>query len=248
MTRQAKKERERYYLERFFLAHGESLEKVVDGEAPDFVVKPTHKNEEIGIEVTEIFRLTEAEELPRQAIETFQAQVLARAEQLWEIRKGPNIEVWAHFNRDFEFKSGNVEAFAEELVSAVERSLPAPSTYRIIHCDWDNYDWFPNSLSYFAIARLPTYSQSYWHVSDADFLPVLTPKELQTVISQKNEADYSIKDGSSWLVIVADGTRPSSSFEIRAVMLDAVYESRFDRTFLFDPMGDHLFQLKTRKP
>jgi len=76
---------------------------------------------------------------------------------------------------------------------------------------------------------------AHWNVSRAGWVAPLTPERLQTPISKKSAKidAYQAAAQENWLLIVADGMKPSQAFSVPPDFPTDKVSSAFERTFFY---------------
>ena len=87
-----------------------------------------------------------------------------------------------------------------------------------------------------------------WSLPYASFIPESTAEALQAVIGNKapNLAAYRKRADDVWLVIISGTQGLLSMLDLDAGLLDAEYETGFDRLFLFRTFSGEVHELKRR--
>jgi len=106
---------------------------------------------------------------------------------------------------------------------------------------------FPEEVDTIHIRRLPSAVRGFWNAPNSGWLPDCSSEQIQAVIDKKNKRviDYRQHCTSIWLVIVIDGFRISSSFNLPRKIRNHHYRSDFDRTFLLNNVMPNSFRLIT---
>ncbi|HEY3368784.1 MAG TPA: hypothetical protein VGK74_27320 [Symbiobacteriaceae bacterium] len=221
---------------------------IPDGEGPDFVV-PTDQRE-IGVEVTELVREAPQTGIGRRQMEGIREQVLAGAKRLWDEAGQPFLEAHVHFNEHHTPSKKDISRVAGELVTFVRAHVPAVGEH--LHFSWHDSGpiALPTEVHAINIIRLASHTRSYWLSPDSDWEATLSVEQLQARITAKNRkaARYRSAVETVWLLIVLDSRRLSGWFDFQGAALEAVYESMFDRIFLFDRFTATVRELATRRP
>lgn len=230
-----KKDREEHFLTRFKRSYEGFPEGTTEpGENPDFrVYTPTRI---VGIELTDYYRIAPASRRLIQEQESLRDQVVARARQRYEVMGGPPLYVSIVFNMSLDIRKRDVLALTEPLVNLVAHAIPDVDGTVVINHRSDQHQYMPVELSSLLIARPPTLTQNFWYTAQADIVPGCTPTEIQAAIDKKRDkiSQYRRSVDEIWLLIVLDGTKPSSSVDIPTETRRYVYRSGFDKTFLFE--------------
>lgn len=244
-----KKANELSHVASFLTASGiqGALMPIPDGAGPDFIVATDRG--EIGIEVTEVVREATRSGISRRQMEGIREQVLAGAKKLWEEARGPCLEVHVHFNEHRTSSKKDISRVAAELAPFVRAHVPPVG--ESLHLNRHNREAaaLPKEVSAIGIIRLASHTRSYWLSPDADWEATLSVEQLQARITAKNSkaARYRSAVGTVWLLIVLDSRRLSGWFDFQGAALEAVYESMFDRIFLFDRFRATIRELATRR-
>lgn len=142
------------------------------------------------------------------------------------------------------YRKAQIRALAARLCTVVEAQLPTVDTWTRIEFDWERRDDFlPEQFTSVRVIRPSSHDRSYWNGADAGYLAPLTVTEMQGAIDSKSAADYRLAGAESWLLVVADSRRISSSFDIPDDVAKHPYRTRFDRLFLLDTFPNRVFEL-----
>lgn len=244
MNKTKKEITERFYLS--ILAKQRSdlpLETPTKGECPDFVWD--EMEQPLGIEITRLFRDAREGERPMQAQESDQRTTVELARQLYEKRNLPNLDIRVIFGNT-EIKKSRRGFLAGKLADLIQQYLPAPDSWIRFDNDFED-DSIPEEISYLSIARLEGLTRNHWSVSDAGFVQEDFVLELQKKIDEKNLRlqQYLKKCSQCWLLIVAEGTGPSSFFDLNENTAHHCYHSLFERTFFMEAFTHKVFELNT---
>lgn len=241
-------ERELAHLLAFKEAHPSFPEGEIPREGrnskPDFrVVSPEHV---VGVEHTEIYHEQSGRGIPQQARETYTERITQRAQEIYQSGNNPPVWVWPHFTTNAQLGTDNVEELAEDLAEIVEHNLPEKNSSVELKQSWSPDDPLPRQFSVIQILRYGDVQQP-WFPPMAGAEPEVPTSYIQERIQDKNTkiTEYRDRCDHIWLLLVVDGSRPSTFFDIAGEALDNVYESRFDQTYLFDFQRKQVHELKT---
>ncbi len=229
-----KKDRERHQLETFKAKFSEfPTGTIVPGEEPDFLVE--NRGRLVGIEVTEFYRGTPANEMPRQASESLKNQIVERARSIFEENGGPFLIVYVYFGFHIELRKNRVAELASKLAIIVSDNPVNVGETIVLENQWDDLSYFPQEFISIDILRPFEVTQPLWAVPDADVIPKFSIEAVQQVIDKKNVLTpaYRKRSQELWLLII-HGFTLSSTFEDEREVLGHTYSSDFDRIFLFD--------------
>lgn len=227
-----KKRHERFLLERFIDASRLPLDIVEERETPDFLVRFDERY--IGIEVTQLFVSHDANGPLLQAQEAISSRIVSKARKLYEMAGGPPAHVSAHFYMNRDLRNLNRDNLARRLADVVLQ-LNLVSGQR---SDWRRGAGNGDLAEYIAFVHalgVPTRDMAHWGVPRAGWVAPVTAEALQARIKQKAErlVKYQETVPETWLVIVADGTKPSQLFEVRPDFNAGDILSPFARTFFY---------------
>ena len=209
---------------------------------PDLVAD--FDDQQIALEVTEIFVPSDGARVPYQAVENYRQQLLETCEVDWHRHGNPAVEVHVHFNPSATILKNQIGALAAQLCKAIVTHLPSADGYAELEFDWDRRDSFlPEQVAAIQVLRLPAGYESHWLGADAGFIGSLTRALVQDRIDRKRRGNYREGTAASWLLIVADGRRVSGTFSISESLTEHRYHSQFDRVFLLEIFSKRAFEL-----
>jgi hypothetical protein len=240
MTREAKKSRERRFVDEWRTVEGSfPTGDLRDHERPDFLVLA--RDQQFGIEVTEL--LVPSGTNPSQiARENFQEQVVNLGARIHTDLGGPALDVAVYFGMGTPVTKKRFRELARALVDVVQDNTPIDGT-----SEWTNDSLRDLELTYVRVLRSAVLTEPAWHVSHSGWVPDAEPSWIQNVIDKK--ADFRSTELSLdriWLLIVSEGFRVSSVAFFNASVTESSYNSPFGRTFLFDRMHRRSIELLTR--
>jgi hypothetical protein len=212
---------------------------------PDFRVFSAQRV--VGIEHTEIYHKGGGRGIPLQARETYMEQITRRAQKIYESRENPPVSVWPSFSTNARLGSSNVDSLAEQLADIVEDNLPPKGESADLKQSWSAADRLPRQFYAVRILRYGGPDAQFWFPPMSGFEPELPVSLVKERIEAKNakRSDYRSRCDAVWLLIVVDGSRPSTFFDVSGQALRETYDSSFDRTYLFDFQKREAHQLAT---
>lgn len=242
LTPVEQKDRERHQLEVFKASYSNfPTGTIVEAEGPDFLVEQPSAT--VGIELTEMFRTTAPNEVPRQAIESLMKQIVYRAQSNFEKAGGPALYVYVHFAPRVELRKSQVADLAQ-CISRIVADHPIALDQHIELHDGN----LPEQICLINILRPSFITDALWAAPDGGAVPHLSVEAIQSRIDEKNCKIPSYRNkasGEIWLVIVHGF--PMSSWFVRSdAALEHIYKSGFDRVFLFDMFRQLVDPLTTR--
>lgn len=151
MTRQAKKNLERLYLDRVRdLLTGFPVGAIDECERPDFLVNTADCV--IGIEITELHRANDSQPVPMQGREAVRNQIVQRAKALYDGKSATPIDCSVHL-KDLSYRRTDIEPLAAKIAALATRNIPAEGTLaRREQFDWVNREYFPEEVDYIRVA------------------------------------------------------------------------------------------------
>ena len=248
----SKDELERRHVAAFLASidHQATAEHLPAGVGPDFGAR--QDDTVIGIELTRVYREDRERGMPHRQVEGIWDQVLAGAHTEWLGLGLPPVTVYVSTIPGAVPARIDIARVVSELVSFVSTRIPAENENASYEPDWRS--WTPSTLPE-AVARIdigrPSYhTTTYWFMPRSGMVPDLSPELLQRSIDAKSAKlrRYSAPPPSNWLVLIVEGSAPSSTFTITPEALGHVYESAFHRTFLFDAFARRTHELTTGRP
>lgn len=225
------KQHERFLLERFIEAASFDAQIVEEREAPDFIVRVEGRT--VGVEVTELFINHDASQSPLQVQESISTRIVLRARQIYEESGASPVQVKVCFRPGRDLRQLNMKETASDLACFVQ-CLGLIECQRVVRPSGSG-DPLPDEISYVQALGVPRLEMAHWAVARAGWVAPLTPAALQLRIDDKASRlqDYSEVVTETWLLIVADTTKPSQSMEAKADFNPHVVSSPFPRTFFY---------------
>jgi len=243
-----KKQRERYYLDRFIELLVPPLKGSIETtEEPDFLV--TNEAGCLGIEVTELHRTHTGEGRPLQAEQSMRQRVIERANEIYELSGHPPVHASVCFNIHYPVQRHRVEELANNIVSLVVRNTPGLGGTRREKCNWENRDYFPEGLHMVFVNRLPRITKSFFRAPGATWVPNLTPEDIQRVLNAKERKykAYLQQCDSAWLLINCDVPLMSTWFKFNLEAVSGTARSSFARVFVLRHFANRLYELRLKR-
>lgn len=227
-----KKQHERFLLERFLEAARLQAEVTQEREAPDFIIR--FEGRSIGVEVTELFiSHATGRNLP-QAQEALSSRIVSDAQQLYQASGAHPAHVTVCFGPGCDLRRLNRDHTAAALVSFVQG---------LNLSEWQRVDWHPEELdghlpdeiSFVHALGVPKSEMAHWGVARAGWVAPLTAEALQSRIDEKTTRllKYKKTVSENWLIVVADGTKPSQLFDAKTEFDARAISSPFSRSFFY---------------
>lgn len=231
-TEHRKKQHERFLLERFLEAAKLQAEVTEEREAPDFIIR--FEGRSIGVEVTELFISHDTGRNLPQAQEALSSRIVSHAQQLYQASGARPAHVTVCFGSGCDLRSLNRDHTAAELASFVQG----------LHLsEWQRVDWrpedldghLPDEISFVHVLGVPKSEMAHWGVARAGWAAPLSAGTLQSRIDEKTTRllKYRNTVSENWLVVVADGRKPSQLFDAKAEFDARTISSPFSRSFFY---------------
>lgn len=249
MTRQAKKDVERRYLDQVIDLLADFPQGAVDErEQPDFLVNTDDRV--IGIEITELHRAHDSQPVPMQGREAVRHQIVQRAKALYECESVPPIDCCVHL-KDLSYRRTDIEPLAAKIAALAKRNIPPEDTLaKYEQYDWVNREYFPEEVDYIRVARFDGLTESFFCASGSTWAEQLTPDTVRAVIDTKdgNIDEYLRQCAEAWLVIVTDSLTMSTWFSCTDQVNKTVFRTRFSRVIILRNFGGKVIELTTAPP
>jgi len=238
-----KKQYERFLLEQFLEAASLSGEIVDDNcEAPDFIV--SFERELVGIEITELFISNGNRAGNLQAQESLAQRIISNAQRAYTSSGVQHAHVSVHFALGVDLRNLNRDQIAVALAAFVTaQGLSAGQ-----HIQW-RQDYvgsaLPEAITYVQMLGVPEPRMAHWTTPRAGWVAPMTETVLQTSIDEKAARlpKYALRLATNWLLLVADGTKPSQFFDAPSAAVASAIVSPFARTFYFGRMRRIVIEL-----
>jgi hypothetical protein len=246
MTQKRKKGRERFHFDIVKQQVEEfPVGDVIEGERPDFVVRGA--NGTVGFEVTQQYMKAAGGGQSLRAQESEKSIVVEMARKLYEQLKLPPLEVHFLFGNSGPFEKSKRELLSTQLARLVQSHIPPSGTAVSIGNDFSERSDMPDEIAYVSIGSFDSVTHNHWSAGDSGFVQEDFIEELQHTIDGKNATieSYCDKCDSCWLIIVADGSGPSSFFQPSEKTIAHVYDSKFDRTYFVEAFTRRVVRLAT---
>src|ERR1035438_2986965 len=209
----AKKQHERFLLDRFLELQGISPASIEPLDPPDFLIDL--EGRKVGIEVTELFiRSNKSEAHPQpeeepllQAAESITDLIVSKAREIYFDARNPSVQstIWFSGRITLDKKKGDQIA---ELIAHQIQSMSLQNSQAVAWRSSEDENE-ERSLSE-SVAMIHTYKVpkefARWTVARPGLVATLTPKHLQEVIDKKAKKinGYKKKAEEIWLLIFAD--------------------------------------------
>ena len=238
------KKRERFFLDRF-LEHQGILPTDIqqpDPPAPDVLINL--EGRKVGIELTELcVRSKKSEAHPQpaeepllQAVESITDLIVSKAREIYFDADNPPVLSTVVFSNRIA-----IDQNRDQIAKLIAHKIQSMSLRDPQVVDWrsseDGNEEHPLSelVAFIHTCRVPERRFARWTVARAGIVATLSPEHLQDSIDKKARKinGYKKYAEETWLLIVADRTRPSQKFSIPPDFpLDSL-SSPFAKTFYY---------------
>jgi hypothetical protein len=252
----AKKQHERFLLDRFLELQGISPARIQELDPPDFLIDL--EGREVGIEVTEIFiRSNKSEALPQptkdlllQEIESNTDRIVSKARKIYFDAGNPPVlsTIWLSNRITLDKKKGDqVAGLIAHQIQSMNLKNSQGGAWRSSE-DENAERSLSDSVAIIHAYGVPDPRFARWTVGRPGVVAPLTTKHLQDVIDEKAKKfnRYKEKAEEIWLLIFADHTRPSQMFFVAPDFPSDSVSSLFTKTFYCDYVAKEVIDL-TRK-
>ena len=248
MTRKAKKDLERQYLDRVRdLLADFPLGTIHESEQPDFLIKAA--DHVIGIELTELHRAQDRQPVPMQGREAIRDQIIQRAKELYDGEGMPPIDCCVYL-KDLSYRRTNIEPLATKIATLAKRNIPPEGApVKSEEYDWINRKYFPEEVDYIRVARFDGLKESFFGTGGSTWVEPLKPDTVRAVIDTKDGKvdEYLRQCAEAWLVIVTDSRTMSTWFNGADEVKAAAFTTRFSRVIILRNFGSELIELTTAR-
>lgn len=229
-TNERKKQRERFLLDSFLQTLNLPIDITDEREAPDFLVN--YEGRMIGIEVTELF-VPPLDGTTLQAHESLTNRIVQRAKADYQRQGFPPIHVSIGFVPRCDLGGTNRDSLSKALVDFLA-VRPLAQSERL-HWHSDDARQLPDEIAFVYALGVPGEEFAHWVVPRAGWVHPLSAVLLQASIDKKASRieTYRSATDESWLLVVADRTKPSQLFDAGEQLNGCALRSPFDRTYYF---------------
>lgn len=250
----AKKQHERFLLDRFLELQGISPTCIEESDPPDFLIDLEGRT--VGVEVTELFirsKKSGAHTQPQgepllQAAESITNLIVSKAWEIYFHAGKPPVQSTIWFSDRITLDKKKGDQIAELIANQIQTMSPQNSQAAVWRSSEDENAENPLSESVVLMHALgvPDRRFARWTVARPGLVATLTPKHIQEVIDKKAKKinSYKKKAEEVWLLIVADRTRPSQKFSVMPDFPLSSISSPFARTFYYGYVSDEVLSFE----
>lgn len=244
-----KKARERYVLDGFLQRLAIDVDEIEPADPPDFLL--TIGDRRVGIELVRLYQPhAPSADLPPQAREGYQDQVVASACQIHAAKGGPPLVVSVRWLDRSGPDKKTAPALAKWLAQQALNLAPQMSDSFELERDWaKSDDDFPSSIHNISVLRPPSITKPHWSSLRAGFEMEFGPDEIQQIVDQKGSkiAQYRAGCKEAWLLMYPEGHAPSSFIDLSTECRAGQFRSQFDRLFVYFNFGGGVTELAVKR-
>ena len=240
-----KKDYELLHLNQFKEAFDEFPKgEIIESESPDFIVNDG--NRKVCIEVTKIYKSNPSNKPPMQAIESTCRKIAEAASIICEERQIPPLTVSLHFIHSPQVLDTRRDDLSKKIADFICQNIPQLDTYHSFHPIFDD-PTFPEHIHAITIGRFSVLTNHHFNVPTAGWVKKEFSVELQNAIDLKNKKLFQYNNNCTehWLLIISEGSSPSTFFESSGDTRNNVFKSDFDRTFYMETFSRIFWEVKT---
>jgi hypothetical protein len=253
----AKKQHERFLLDRFLELQEISPASIEPLDPPDFLIDI--EGRKVGIEVTELFiRSNKSEAHPQleeapllQAAESITNLIVSKARKIYfDAGNSPVLStIWFSDRITLDKKKGDQIA---ELIAHQIQTMSLQNSQAVAWRsseDENEERSLSESVAIIQTYRVPELRFARWTVAGPGLVATLTPKHLQEVIDKKAKKINGYKKVAEeiWLLIVVDRTRSSQKISVMPDFPLNSISSPFAKTFYYDYVFGEVFSFEAMK-
>ena len=217
---------------------------------PDFRVHTM--NGCLGVEHRQLFHPKKQDAPLLQALENHIDEILTIAQEHAELRGMPPVYAAFYFNHHLLGRGLTKQKrrdLGRKIARAAYKNLPEVNEHKEFEFGQIHDVGLPEEVEWLFLSRTADRKRHDWGSLEQDEGEILTDcrQALQKAINEKSEKLNSYRQHcrQCWLLVVADGLKPSSYIHPYEVSKDHIYESPFDRTYFLDCGKSDLIRLKT---
>ncbi len=204
---------------------------------PDVLIKTPQGF--LGVEHTRLYRTLLKEQ------ESLEQRIVDRAKEIYESSGGAPLYITVMFDSKIRLSVRDIESIAASLKGIVCRYIPNVGEPFVLEGWRFGSEGCSPSVRTIFIDRPDNSCEMFWGVGRGGAVPDLASEQIRERIEDKEAklGNYLSRCSKIWLLIVEDGFGPSSYFVISDEVKKQIYESSFDRIFLFRNFSREVIEL-----
>jgi len=230
------KEIERQHLHSFqYLCKDFPGGELQERETPDFIVV-TEAQRKIGIEITQVFKASEATKLSQQSIEATKEAVTVLARMGAESLKSPPAHVSLYFSLRKPLTQIARRKIAQRVAQVVHDNMPAQGEAIKLEPRGGGQRDHPIEVDLICISRVHPTDRHKWTWPEAGRVETDAIALLAESIKKKSKILKACLNSCDecWLLIVAPSFKPSGMIHPDQRSFSHIYESPFSRTYFLN--------------
>jgi len=206
--------------------------------APDIVIDGA----DLGVEITEFY----AEEALKR-FESEQQLVLEKGRTICAEMGLPPVIVKVFWNAGASSSMRVRTSLAQELVKVVAKNIPQIDSQIDIEQDGESPSSLPSAIDLISIERWSMHKTHHWYSPRFAFVSEPSIQQIEARIAEKNAKCDGYRSACKylWLLIVTEGTAPSSWVQLSESIRTYKYRSAFDQVFFFHRLYGQVIKLPT---
>ena len=181
-----------------------------------------------------------------QAIESTCRKIAEATSIICGERPIPPLTVSLHFIPNSQILDVRRDDLSKKIADFVCQNIPQPDTYLSFH-HISGDPSYPEYIHAITIGRFSALTRHHFNVPTAGWVQEDFSVELQNAIDLKNKklSQYNNNCTEHWLLIISNGTTPSTLFGSSGDTRNNVFKSDFDRTFYMEAFSRAFWEVKT---
>lgn len=219
-----------------------SLRNFAKSESPDFI-----SNDDlmpvIGVELTEIVTKRKYLKNPKIKLYSLAEQISNKACDVFVEKYQVPLNVGIYFYENLDVPKAQIDKLANDISEVVHNYIAANNFNECFHIDIEEN--LPECIREISVSFYPKVHQPVWYYPYTEFVPNLNREEIADCIRKKESLikKYRQKADKIYLVII-EGRLPNWHDRIDDA-ISQVYDSSFDKVFLFRSVEKEIYHIKT---
>jgi len=169
--------------------------------------------------------------------ETLQDKAVDKARQIYvQEPTNPSVRLLVEWNRDARLRSGETSLYAEKIAETVVRFIPEPGSEICLGQTLEENVFFPPKINRLFIRRTTVIGDIIWSSNRVGWFQSLSKDDLERIFVCKSKKLKKCRNNYDklWLLIVAEGSRPSSWYQVTQEVREHLFTSLFNDAFFFN--------------
>jgi hypothetical protein len=242
-----KKEKERFFVDKFLSKYQLPIGELIEQEEPDFLYKTMDSNDFIGIELTEIHnQRDEGQKFSKSQHQGTVDKIVCQAEKEFLTHSNITLNANIVFVDNLSINQKRQKELAVEIASMVQDTILGQNleTHFRFSLDYP----LPKELKFISGFYHPLSKTSIWYSAQGAFLPNAKPEEIIHIISQKERKINNYKKSCTQIyLVIIEGLPPYSWYDSFNEVSETTFYTKFEKVFIYRNLGENLIELKTKK-